>query len=105
MLPPYGLVTPRLIAAFIVLLGNGSNHPYTLYGTFVVFSFLHLLTFTTFANVLLQRLCAGSLLVKYSRWSWRGFYSTSVMPSGIFTQAPFSFLYSARMYFFVSVGW
>ena len=40
MLPPYGLVTPRLIAAFIVLLGNGANHPYTLYGTFVVFSFL-----------------------------------------------------------------
>lgn len=45
MLPPYGLVTPRLIAAFIVLLGNGSNHPHTLYGTFVVFSFLHLLSF------------------------------------------------------------
>ena len=45
MLPPYGLVTPRLITAFIVLLGNGANHPYTLYGTFVVFSFLHLLTF------------------------------------------------------------
>ncbi len=37
MLPPYGLVTPRLIATFIVLLGNGANHPYTLYGTFVVF--------------------------------------------------------------------
>ena len=63
MLPPYGLVTPRLIAAFIVLLGNGANHPYTLYGTFVVFSFLHLLIFTTFAIVLLQRLCAGSLLI------------------------------------------
>lgn len=45
MLPPYGLVTPRLIAAFIVLFGNGSNHPHALYGTFVVFSFLHLLSF------------------------------------------------------------
>lgn len=45
MLPPYGLVTPSLIAAFIVLLGDGSDHPYALYGTFVVFSFLHLLTF------------------------------------------------------------
>ena len=45
MLPPYGLVTPSLIAAFIVLFGDGSDHPYALYGTFVVFSFLHLLTF------------------------------------------------------------
>lgn len=45
MLPPYGLVTPRLIAAFIALLGNGSNHSYALYGTFVVLSFLHLLSF------------------------------------------------------------
>lgn len=61
MLPPYGLVTPRLITAFIVLLGYGSNHSYTLYGTFVVFALLHLLSFYYLYKVLLQRLCVGLL--------------------------------------------
>ncbi len=62
MLPPYSLITPRLIAAFIVLRRDSSNHPYALYGTFVVFSFLHLLKITTFAKVILhQGSCAGTL--------------------------------------------
>ena len=62
MLPPYSLVTPRLIAAFIVLRRNGSNHPYAFYSTFVVLSFLHLLKIATFAKALLhQGSCAGSL--------------------------------------------
>ena len=72
MLPPYGLVTPRLIAALIVLLGNGSNHSYALYGTFVVLSFLHLpkiyyLCKSPFASRLLRWLAV------FDRWSWRGF--------------------------------
>lgn len=53
MLPPYCLITPRLIAVFIVLLGYSSNHPYTLYGTFVVFALLHLLSFYYLYKVLL----------------------------------------------------
>ena len=53
MLPPFCLITPRLIAVFIVLLGYSSNHPYTLYGTFVVFALLHLLSFYYLYKVLL----------------------------------------------------
>lgn len=104
MLPPYSLVTPRLIAAFIVLRRNGSNHPYAFYSTFVVLSFLHLLKIATFAKALLhQGSCAGSLCLADEVGA--AFYSTSVMPRGMFTHAPLSFLYSARMYFFVGAGW
>lgn len=70
MLPPYGLVTPRLIAAFIVLLGNGSNHPYALYSTFVVLSFLHLLAFYYLCKHPFTKACAGSLLIKQMGLAW-----------------------------------